>query len=96
MGGRAREAPKPYDCLGLGDIDGPKAYKFIRLGDIDGPKAVRFIRFGDLDGTIAFCDFEIGFEWIICFNLMGRRLALNDPQVKGTEHPKCRSKTLSP
>ena len=43
-------APKPYTCIGLGEIQGPKHCKFIGFGNIQGPKHYEFIGFGEIQG----------------------------------------------
>ncbi len=30
--------PKPYECIGFGDLDGPRPYEFIGFGDLDRQK----------------------------------------------------------
>jgi hypothetical protein len=36
--------PKPYKCIGFGDILGPKPCKFTGFGDIHGPKPYKPLR----------------------------------------------------
>ena len=38
--------PKPYTCIGFGDIHCTKPYKYKRFGDFHGPKAYKSIGFG--------------------------------------------------
>ncbi len=40
---RNRRPSKPYEFIGVGEIDVTKLYKFIGFGDIHGPKPYKFI-----------------------------------------------------